>query len=108
MLNLFVDQSVGSQIKTGATLVRILKIFRFVKVIRLFRVAKLKYIIENIIEYLALSEAFVVFMGFIKIALIVLIFAEWIGCLWFMLGDSDVETKNWVTAYAFDDFYWAS
>jgi hypothetical protein len=71
-------------------------------------VAKLKYIIENVIEFLALSEAFVVFMGFIKIALIVLIFAEWIGCLWFMLGDSDTETKNWVVSSAFGDLYWES
>jgi hypothetical protein len=75
-----------------------------VKVLRLLRVAKLRIIIEKILEYLALSNTIMGLLGFLKLSAIVIFIAHWMACLWhlvstvgnfFLLLFID-DTSNWI------------
>jgi len=79
----------GSDFNTGAKILRLVKFFRFIKILRLLRVAKLKLIIEKILEYLSFSDTIIGILGFIKLAGIVLFIAHWMACLWHLMGSAD-------------------
>lgn len=72
-----------------------IKFFRFIKVIKLLRIAKLKVIFAKIIEYLSLSNAIIGLIGFIRLCAIVLFLGHWFACLWHMIALTNDE-ENWL------------
>lgn len=56
------------------------------KVLKLLRVAKLKLIVEKLVEYLKLSKSILGLLGFLKLSSIVLFIAHWIACMWHLIG----------------------
>ena len=54
--------------------------------LRLLRVAKLRIIVEKILEYLALSNTVMGLLGFLKLSTIVLFIAHWMACLWHLVS----------------------
>jgi hypothetical protein len=60
--------------------------FRFIKILKLLRVAKLKLILLNLMEHLHISQSILGLLGFLKLSGIVLFIAHWCACLWHIVG----------------------
>ena len=80
----------AEKIQVGAKILRLIKFFRFIKVLRLLRVAKLRIIVEKILEYLALSNTVMGLLGFLKLSTIVIFIAHWMACLWHLVSTVDM------------------
>jgi len=52
----------------------------------MLRIAKLKIIIEKILEYLSISNTIMCILRFLKLSAIVLFIAHWMACLWHLMG----------------------
>jgi len=98
-------------------LLRIIKIFKFLRFLRLLRVLKLKKLLYKF-EEIIMSDMINAFLGFFKVITVILFIAHWIGCIFYAIGASELDSGMcWLTisgihdASNFDKYiislYWA-
>jgi hyperpolarization activated cyclic nucleotide-gated potassium channel 2 len=98
-------------------LLRIIKIFKFLRFLRLLRVLKLKKLLYKF-EEIIMSDMLNAFLGFFKVITVILFIAHWIGCIFYAIGASELDSGMcWLTiseihdASNFDKYiislYWA-
>jgi len=78
---------------------------RFVKILRLIRILKLKNIFVKLETYINLSDGIAGFLGFLKLAVLVLFISHWIACIWHLIGNLEAGhyPENWIYVYGIQD-----
>jgi hypothetical protein len=85
-------------------LLRVLKVGRYFRLARLFRVLKLKFLIQ-IINSAFDSKLMLIILEFIKILSILLIVSHWLSCIWFYISNYEYQEEfNSYDAYL-NSFY---
>ena len=65
----------------------------------MLRIAKLQVIMQRWAAYFNFSNFVLGILGFFRLCILVLFFAHWIGCFWYLLGNSGDDKYNWISLY---------
>jgi hypothetical protein len=91
---------------TGLGFIASLRVFRIARIMKLMRLRKLKQILRMIQDYLD-SEVYSSMMNVFMLIMVVLLICHYLGCVWFLLGDTEFEgADSWVKKQNFADDTW--
>lgn len=65
--------------------------FKFLRFLRLLRVLKLKKLLYKF-EEIIMSDMLNAFVGFFKVIIVILFIAHWIGCIFYAIGASEIDS----------------
>ena len=87
------DQEVDTKSALYKTpqLLKIMKMFKFLRFLRLLRVLKLKKLLYKF-EEIIMSDMLNAFVGFFKVIIVILFIAHWIGCIFYAIGASEIDS----------------
>jgi hypothetical protein len=69
-------------------LTKVLRLFKFLRFVRLIRALKLKNIFQKLNDYLDTTIAIKSLMVFFKLFIVMIILGHWIACLFHLVGIS--------------------
>lgn len=93
----------GFTCESETSLLLSLKLFRFSKIIRLVRLAKLNkilFMLEDISSSKLVASGFL----FFRLAFILIVMAHWIACIWIFIGFHNRDSPyNWLISFKLED-----
>jgi hypothetical protein len=102
----FTVAALGSSTSSAASSVKLLRTLRLVRMVRLLRLMKLRNILQNVDDLID-SEYLSIVVNIMKMILLLLVINHYIGCLWFIIGNSFDSSDTWIVYHEFDQVDWA-
>ena len=75
-------------------LLKFIRVFKFMKVVRLLRALKLKKIILKIEEKLDIGATIMGLFGFFKLVTLIMCLAHWCACLFIIIAQNETDWKK--------------
>eukprot|EP00415_Alexandrium_ostenfeldii_P001665 UN1665 len=85
--------------------VRLLRFFRLVRLTRLARLLKLPQVVRSLGELIE-TEYTDVIANIVKMILVLVVITHYIGCLWYLIGNSHSGDDTWLIYHSFVDTTW--